>query len=619
MSSKEESAPGPLVHNQEVESIARGISSQVPMHVSHIQNSDVMVEQTTPVAVFAVAVPITVNFGAQEITQILHNAQIPQEERDMYDEIARSLCITENQEHSTTEGRNVTCCERCTDFCCQSCDCSFQNPLSRQRNKPLITGKKLLTPILQLGCKVGWGIYCKFAFPLVRDTVRDVWITAELVTVLIALILSIVSFAKGNQKLFNSIHLALSILSTVLSITDSIILLRKCRSCKACANCSQGEHENCLPTSKCNIHCKECGKKLKTVSDFLRVLLTELILYPLLICNISQFIIGDGYKGEKIEDRVSLALFALSLLALFLYVYFARILILIGMIYSVHKLRQQLAQVTDAGSNRQHNYSSIAKDALCYQLFFFLHVLGQMIVQLMMLVAIGAKIEHNNKEENMDCKPWQDICFSSTLWYMIIAGYILPISGFLTFFVVTFYWAMQFPIGLCVDLIKKMMKTPGVEALFYPEKHIKQRPESQNEYEALADCLNASSGELEKSFKEMQSTSFCEKFLYPFRSPLLIILCLFYATLQIAFVNCAASADTGPNEILNGGGWYIFYIIAIIIGILANLYTFAVAGFWYIIIGAIICIIYIIVSIFLLLLVLGLVAHGSRNNNQNNN
>ena len=84
----------------------------------------------------------------------------------------------------------------------------------------------------------------------------------------------------------------------------------------------------------------------------------------------------------KVEDRISFALFILSLLALFLHVYFARILILTGN-DRVQKQWQQLVQVTVEGSNRQHNYASIAKDALCYQFFFFLHVLGQnlMIVQ----------------------------------------------------------------------------------------------------------------------------------------------------------------------------------------------------------------------------------------------
>ena len=76
-----------------------------------------------------------------------------------------------------------------------------------------------------------------------------------------------------------------------------------------------------------------------------------------------------------------------------------------------------------------------------------------------------------------------------------------------------------------------------------------------------------------------------------YESPVLIILCLVYALVQLGFIICAAIADTGPSEVLNGGGWIYFYIVTIIMGIIANLYTFAVAALWgAIIIGVIVMI-----------------------------
>ena len=67
---------------------------------------------------------------------------------------------------------------------------------------------------------------------------------------------------------------------------------------------------------------------------------------------------------------------------------------------------------------------------------------------------------------------------------------------------------------------------------------------------------------------------------YQFESPVLTIHYLIYDLLQLGFIICTVVADTGSSEVLNGGGWLNFYITAITIGIIANLYTFTVIAFW---------------------------------------
>lgn len=248
-------------------------------------------------------------------------------------------------------------------------------------------------------------------------------------TVLTACALSITSFVKGNRDSFNIFHLALTSLSTVLASVDAFLTLKECKSCKACKRLVQGtENDNVEeePPKDEQTCCYKCKSTCKMFSDFARILLAEIILYPLLVCDLFELITGDGYRGESVEDRVSFALFILSSISLILYVYIAHILILIGTIYNVHKQRQPI--VKEAEVRQQHKYDrSIAKGALYFQGFFFIHTLGQMIAQVMMLVAIGAKIEHANKEVNLDCKPWQSVCASPSLWYMLAAGWIMPI------------------------------------------------------------------------------------------------------------------------------------------------------------------------------------------------
>ena len=564
----------------------------------------------------------------------LHYRRVTQVERHVYAEIVHAFCIEANLEDpkqlAIEEGGDpaveATCREKCIDLCCQSCVCNFQNPFSRQREKPLIEKEEILTPILRRGRAKGWNIFTKFAFPLVRDSIRDFWVIAELLTVLAAFALSLTSFIRGNREIFNAFHLALTILSTLLATTDAFFSLKECKSCKACKRCVQGtdnngtEVQNDKETKDKETCCHQCKSACKTISDFLRILLAEVILYPLLVCDLFELITGDGYEGETVEDRVSFSLFILSSIALVLYVYIARIVILAAMIYNVHRQRKPI--VKEAEVCKRYKYDeSIAKGALYFQIFFFIHTLGQMIAQVMMLVAIGAKIEHDNKEINVDCKLWQPVCASPSLWYMLAAGWILPVCGFLTFFIVTYYWVQQFPIGLCIDFVR-IMEMPGVDDLLYVEDYFKKdNANSEKKAEKLAARLVANFvriDKLEKQFKDMRNKGASKKFFYPFESPVLIILCLVYALLQLGFIICAAVADTGPSEVLNGGGWLNFYIAAVIMGIIANLYTFAVAAFWGAIIIGVIVAIASLIACLLMCCFLYMVASGNSDNNRRN-
>ena len=94
--------------------------------------------------------------------------------------------------------------------------------------------------------------------------------------------------------------------------------------------------------------------------------------------------------------------------------------------------------------------------------------------------------------------------------------------------------------------------------------------------------------------------SWFAKFSHPFKSPGLVAICLLYSVLQLAFIICAARAvdDMGVvvTHVLNGGGWVAYYIFALIVGFIANLYVFLVVGLWVAIITAILVAIALIVG-----------------------
>lgn len=89
----------------------------------------------------------------------LHYRSVTYVERRVYAEIVNAICIEANledpQQLAIEDGGDpavdATCSEKCIDVCCQSCVCNFQNPFSRQREKPLMEKRDILTPILRRG------------------------------------------------------------------------------------------------------------------------------------------------------------------------------------------------------------------------------------------------------------------------------------------------------------------------------------------------------------------------------------------------------------------------------------------------------------------------------------
>ena len=503
---------------------------------------------------------------------------------------------------------DATVSQKCTDICCQSCVCNFQNPFAKQKGNPVIQKNEILTPVLRRGRAQGWTVYSNVVFPLFSDIIRDAWVISELVIVLIALIFSIVTFSLSEKKrVFNIIQLLLTIISSLLAVIDGIVTLPECRSCRACwakvkernsmninaetGNTIKVQATDGIPEKSCRKKCCACCKEFL---DIVRAFLTEALVYPLLLCDIFDVIIGKAYEGRSAADVTGFILFLLSCAALLLYVYIARLLILVGMIKAVQERRKPL--VDDPEVQKKYRYdTTIGRAAFYFQGYFFVHVCLQMLAQIMMFIAIGGKIRYDNRHfydptnKNEDDLP---IYVSSHLWYMLISAYIMPLLGLLTFFIVTYYWVQEFPIGLCIDMIK-VLQMPGPDELVKFKKTLKDKHE-----QLLSKFVRME--KLETQFKDMRTKNFCEKFVYPFKSPVLIVLCLIYAALQFAFIMSAALAidEMGQlvSQILNGGGWIVYYIIAVIVGIIANVYVFAVAALWGAIIVGVVVLIALIIA-----------------------
>ena len=472
---------------------------------------------------------------------------------------------------------------------------------------------EVVTDSIQEGRKQGWSIYNKFAFPLVNDIVRDFWVMGELSILVLSFILSLVSFAGlNNREVFNVIHLVLTIIASILAGVDAFFQLKDFRSCRAAVECyrkgkqerekkekerqynvenpnqtddstelEETVHETAHSDKKQPTKCQLCLQKFKDKMDIIRILASEAIFYPILICDLFEFIASKGYESGSHEARVSFALFLLSCTGVFLYVYLSRVLILASVVYNVYKQRKKLT-----AQDKQDQVG------LGIQVYFAIHVFLQMIAQILMVIAIGAKISYENRSYNPESEKCTtdsppESCFlhaSSRLWYMFIAAYFMPVCGILTFYIVCYYWITELPIGVCLDFLS-MLEAGSCDSFLHPKESTKEvREKGKNIL-----CHYYSS--IWRDFEKMYNVKFIQKLTYPFKNPLIIVLCITYATLQLAFIVCAG-VSSASGVILNEGiGWIVFYLFAVAMGGLANIYVFIIAYFWILIITLIIMLI----------------------------
>ena len=109
---------------------------------------------------------------------------------------------------------------------------------------------------------------------------------------------------------------------------------------------------------------------------------------------------------------------------------------------------------------------------------------------------------------------------------------------------------------------------------------------------------------IKTDYKTMKDTTTFKKLTSPFKRPGMVIVCALYLAGQFAFIITAATTYNEMNQlgiqVLNGGGWVVIYIIAIIVGIIANMYAFVVAGFWIMVVATMLAIIVFIVIMIVL-------------------
>ena len=154
---------------------------------------------------------------------------------------------------------------------------------------------------LQKGSEAGRAIFQEIIFPLIRPFTRDIIAISEFLVGLTGLILSIVSFALGNNAAYNILHLVLAILSTLLGLIDMLVSLKFsaafAKVIKKLRNRTVWQPGNDTEENQNQNQTEKDPKEpsfLKKGWDTDRILVSEAILYPLLVCDLIEFIVDKG-------------------------------------------------------------------------------------------------------------------------------------------------------------------------------------------------------------------------------------------------------------------------------------------------------------------------------------
>ena len=452
-----------------------------------------------------------------------------------------------------TDPKELVFCK--LDCFCRTADCNLCK-IAKWPFKSIID----LSPTLRRGRSKGWLLHRNMIFPLAGTAGRTVWVTAEFITVFITLCLSIARYSCGNNYTFNIIHLTLSIFASVLAFIDALPVTASIieKFIQVINRKNMLEVDNSSTDNQIAKCCKKCE------FDVSRMVLSELIFYPLLICAMFDMILFESYSFDNKSNQISFVLFIVSVILMLGFVYTPRIAV---SIYAIYKKRYYFRRLID---------TSTTKSSIHLQNYFILHSLGQIVCQIVMIAANGILIHAENPHFVTD----ESVNISGYLWYTLAAAYVLPFLGFLSFFLTTYWWLQEFPISISIDFLSVIRQQNITELLGLQTDELREKINVIIEHFDIP--------KLEKEFDKLHGKRLmCFKILLPFISPSTIVLSLLLLYLYAGYFTSAFLVLAYSALFDISLSWFVYLYTAVIVVYFMNLYAFCVASIWTIVIGVI--------------------------------
>lgn len=381
-----------------------------------------------------------------------------------------------------------------------------------------------LSPEMEKASNEGVNFIKAVAFPSIPALLQDLWVYLELLITLLAFCLGLFGqFPISCNKGFQYTYFILAVLSIILALIDAYIYFVEVGSCaraiKFYKNRVKGndgeDDDDQLKKKTC---CKpELKEKIHQFFELGRNIVTELILYPILIFDLFSFVSEQTYEPENSIGRVDYGLFIIGSFYLILAVYIMRSVVLFGSIRSLIGLPLE---------NKNASSSLLLK--------FSIHACGQIFVHLLIILVVGAKINNENginsittdNSSNASCDD-PIITASPFLWVSVILGWLLPLTGTAAFFIVNYYWMKEFSIDFWLNMISLLQGASFAESVFGGDDTTDS---------TLQFIEDTGYKEVKEQINKYKSPSWLTKFIFPARVPLPALSGLIYDVCLVAFI-----------------------------------------------------------------------------------
>ena len=439
------------------------------------------------------------------------------------------------------------------------------------------------TPELKVASTQGLKMMKKLFSPALPRVLRDLWVYIEIAVTLYQFFLAIVSLSLENNQAFNITYLVLSSINAALALLDGFIYFIQLGSCVQCfhycyskyrrrkaTKAEKGEEEEKEDDeedeeeeeerSKRRSWWKMSPKRQHQVGEWLelvRSIATELLLYPLLICDLFDFIVGGSLRRETSADQINFSLFVVGGFYLVVSVYFIRMFMVTGSV--INLLRIPI------------NASKSRKSYLRLIVWFAVHVLAQVFASAVIIATVAVKINDENSVERCpSVNGTMSICASPFLIYDAVVGGIIPLFGVASFFIINAYQMRQLSAGLWIDMIS-LLQSESFADLVFQGKGVKVAKTKAKNFVQQIELHD-----VKKQYKALRSSPVWASIVYPIKIPIIAALGIVYELLLASFLTTIffGQGNTVDTAAL------VWYLVAVAVLVMANLPLILFATLW---------------------------------------
>ena len=458
-------------------------------------------------------------------------------------------------------------CEKCCTHCF-----NFEIRLSKHERTPR------LTPEIKNASNQGFTMLRKLFFPAMPKFLTDILVLTELCVTITQFVLSLITVSIENNRGYNITYIVVASIALLLALIDAFLYFVQLGSCARIFHYCYAKHKRNHGKNSTNNDedggqekhemkgCQLLGSKvtgfLAQSFELLRTILSEFLIYPLVVLDLFDLIVGGTYLRQSHADRINFSLFVIGSTFLVLSVYFTRTFMVISATVNIRRTP------LDPSKSKSNMINLVTQ--------FCVHVIFQIIVHIAVIVIVGVKIHQENPN------PCNDIVQSCTLIspfliYTIIVGGILPLYGIGVFFIINYYNLRELSIGFWVNMLALLQSESFATALF-SKKGIKESKERAKE---VVEKIKYE--EVKVQLKNFESPPTWIKILYPLKFPIFVVIAVLYEFLLFSFIGCLAFSVDNQGQVqfvLFDQGLSSAAVIVVALILIANLHVIALISVW---------------------------------------